>query len=111
MTNNTTKIKMIEAFMIQLRNVKEAETIADRRKWLNNYIDSVQIHHDAVRSVYPNLDGNLIMIAGAQVAPETLADYSMVIWNNAKRMINDEITVDRFKNTLSYYTDTCFAMY
>ena len=51
------------------------------------------------------------MIAGAQVAPETLADYSMVIWNNAKRMINDEITVDRFKNTLSYYTYTCFAVY
>lgn len=51
------------------------------------------------------------MIVGAQVAPETLADYSMVIWNSAKRMINDEITVDRFKNTLSYYTDTCFAMY
>ena len=110
MKNNATKIKMIESFMIQLKNVKEAESIKEQRDLLSNYIDSVQAHYNAICSVYPNFAGNLIVIANAQVAAETAADYSMVIWNSAKRMINDEITVDRFKNTLSYYTDTCFAM-
>lgn len=107
---NTTKIKMIESFMIQLKNVKEAESIKEQRDLLNNYIDSVQKHYNAICSVYPNLAGNLIVIANAQVAAETAADYSIVVWNTAKRMIEEKIDIDKFKHTLSYYTDACFAM-